>query len=275
MQSGIIGLGLIGGSLGLALKETKLFKRILGYDCNSLHEQQALGLGLVDECVSLEELQQCDVIFVAIPLDSIIPLINSFKDITPTQTIIDLSSAKSSIIQSINPSLRKNYIGAHPMSGTENSGPKAAQKDLFKNQIVILIDVEESGSFQVAFAKEIFINIGMQIIKMDSLNHDKHIAYISHLPHILSFALANTVLSQEEPENILALIGGGFKSMSRLSNSSPITWRDIFKHNKENLLDSIEVFQKHLSEVQDCITKEDWESLYQWIKKANLLHTFF
>lgn len=272
MQAGIIGLGLIGGSLGLALRETKMFKRILGYDNNALHEQQALSLGLIDENVNMEEIGQCDVIFIAVPLDFVAKIVNSLENLTPTQTIIDLGSTKHTISELVDSKIRKNYVGAHPMSGTEYSGPKAAKHDLFKNKILILTDIEQSGAFQVAFAKEIFVNLGMQIVKMDSASHDKHIAYISHLPHILSFALANTTLTQEEPENILALIGGGFRSMSRLSNSSPITWRDIFKHNKQHLLDSIIDFEKHFYEAKSYIEKDDWESLVQWMQKANQLH---
>ncbi|RDU64932.1 prephenate dehydrogenase [Helicobacter didelphidarum] len=274
MQAGIIGLGLIGGSLGLALKEIKMFKRILGFDKKSLHQQQALSLGLVDECVSIDEIAECDVIFIAIPLDYVSSLINSFVNLRTSQTIIDLGSAKSQINSNIDSKIRKNYIGAHPMSGTENSGPKAAQKDLFKNKIIILTDTMESGEFQVAFAKEIFVNLGMQIIKMDSKNHDKHIAYISHLPHILSFSLANTVLAQEKPENILALVGGGFRSMSRIANSSPITWRDIFKHNREYLSFALNDFEIHYQEAKQLILEEKWDELEKWMKKANVLHEF-
>lgn len=273
MQAGIIGLGLIGGSLGLALRETKMFKHILGYDKNALHEQQALSLGLIDENVNIEEIAQCDVIFIAVPLDFVASIVNSFKELTPTQTIIDLGSTKHAIHSLIDSKMRKNYVGAHPMSGTENSGPKAAQHDLFKNKILILTDIEQSGAFQVAFAKEIFVNLGMQIVKMDSAGHDRHIAYISHLPHVLSFALANTMLAQEKPENILALIGGGFRSMSRLSNSSPITWKDIFKHNKQHLLHAITDFEKHFSEAKLYIEKDDWDSLENWMQKANQLHS--
>lgn len=274
MQAGIIGLGLIGGSLGLALRETKMFKRILGFDSKPLHEQQALSLGLIDECVNKTEIAECDVIFIAIPLDFVSPLINDFTNLSTTQTIIDLGSTKSPINHSIDSKIRKNYVGAHPMSGTEHSGPKAAQKNLFKNKILILTDTQESGEFQVAFAKEIFVSLGMQIIKMDSTSHDKHIAYISHLPHVLSFALANTVLSQEEPENILALIGGGFRSMSRLANSSPITWGDIFKHNRNYLLNALKEFEYHLSYAKTLIMQEDWDNLRKWIMQANTLHDF-
>lgn len=274
MQAGIIGLGLIGGSLGLALKEIKMFKTIVGFDKIPLHEKQALSLGLVDECVSLAEIAECDVIFIAIPLDFVAPLINTFTSLRGSQTIIDLGSTKLQIHQQIDSKIRKNYVGAHPMCGTEYSGPKAAKKDLFKHKILVLTDTQESGEFQVAFAKEIFVNLNMQIIKMDSNNHDEHVAYISHLPHILSFALANTVLSQEKPENILALIGGGFRSMSRIANSSPITWRDIFKHNRQYLLHALDNFEQNFSEAKSMIQTENWEELEQWMKKANALHEF-
>ncbi len=274
MQVGIIGLGLIGGSMGLALRETKIFKRIFGFDTNPLHSQQALSLGLVDECIEFEAIQECDVIFLATPLDAIIQTIKKFRNIAPTTTIIDLGGAKEQIIHAVPKKIRKNFVAAHPMSGTENFGPNAALKGLFYNKIVILTDIEQSGEFQVALAKQIFIEIGMRIIKMSSQEHDRHIAFISHLPHIISFALANTVLSQEEPQNILALIGGGFKDMSRIAKSSPIMWRDVFAQNKQNLLDSIECFGKEMLYAEALIKQERWEELIEWMAKANTLHNF-
>ncbi|PAF52023.1 prephenate dehydrogenase [Helicobacter sp. 13S00477-4] len=274
MQAGIIGLGLIGGSMGLALKETKIFKTILGYDTNALHTQQALSLGLVDECVEFDEIQTCDVIFLATPVDAIIQTLQTFDKISTHTTIIDLGGAKEKIINAIPQRIRKNFIGTHPMSGTEFYGPKAAFKDLFKNKIIILTDLEDSGEFQIAFAKEIFISIGMRLIKMNAKDHDKHIALISHLPHIISYALANTVLSQEDPQTILALIGGGFKDMSRISKSSPIMWKDIFKQNKTNLLDSINLFTEELFLAKKLIEEEEWEELKAWMAKANTLQNF-
>ncbi|MCE3038834.1 prephenate dehydrogenase [Helicobacter anatolicus] len=274
MQAGIIGLGLMGGSLGIALKETRIFKTILGYDNNSLHMQQALSLGLIDECVKFEEIAQCDAIFLAIPLDCVIDTLKLLPQIAKHTTIIDLSSAKANITRAIPDNIKKNYIGAHPMSGTEQNGPKAAIKDLFKNKIVILTDIEESGEFQVAFCKEIFITIGMQIVKMSSKDHDKHIALISHLPHVISYALANTVLTQEKKEIILTLIGGGFKDMSRISKSSPIMWRDIIKHNRKNVLESLELFLYQIHQAKNMIENKDYANLQEWMKKANELQKF-
>ncbi len=275
MQAGIIGLGLIGGSMGLALRKSNLFKRLLGFDISPLHSQQALSLGLVDECVEFEQIQKCDVIFIATPLDGIIATLKKLKSIPPTTTIIDLGGAKEKILNNIPKKIRKNFVAAHPMSGTENFGPSAALEGLFYNKIVILTDTEQSGEFQVALAKQIFVAIGMRIIKMSAKEHDKHIAFISHLPHVISFALANTVLTQEEPQNILALIGGGFRDMSRISKSSPIMWRDVFAHNKQNLLESIECFGKEMVYAQSLIQEERWDELIEWMQKANSLHTFF
>ncbi|MGX2973145.1 prephenate dehydrogenase [Helicobacter sp. T3_23-1059] len=278
---GIIGLGLIGGSMGLALRELNesknapmTFSRIFGYDTNPLHSQQALSLGLVDECVEFEAIEQCDVVFLATPLEAIIETLEKFKHIKNDCTIIDLGGAKQKIIASIPPKIRKNFVAAHPMSGTENFGPNAAIKGLFYNKIVIIADEEHSGKSQLAIAKQIFISIGMRIIKMSAKAHDKHTAYISHLPHIISFALANTVLAQEEPQNILALIGGGFKDMSRIAKSSPIMWRDVFAQNKDNLLESIESFGKEMLYAKTLVKEEKWEELVEWMGRANSLHNF-
>lgn len=274
MQAGIIGLGLIGGSMGLALRKSEGFTRIIGHDVSALHCQQALLLGLVDECVDFEQILKCDVIFIATPLDAIISILQSIDSLPSTTTIIDLGGAKEQVIHAVPEQIRKNFIAAHPMSGTENYGPNAALEGLFYNKIVILADLENSGELQVALAKQIFNDIGMRIIKMSAKEHDKHVAFISHLPHVISFALANTVLSQEEPQNILALIGGGFKDMSRIAKSSPIMWRDVFAQNKQNLLDSIECFGKEMIYAETLIKEERWEELIEWMKRANSLHEF-
>lgn len=272
MQAGIIGLGLMGGSMGLALKETKMFKTVVGMDASPIHTQQALFLGLVDECVTMEEIRECDVIFLAIPVDSIIETLQKLPPLAPHVTVIDLGSTKRKIVESVPSSIRRNFVPAHPMCGTENFGPKAAFKELYQNRIVVLTDIEGSGEFQRALAKEIFIRIGMNIVKMDSASHDRHAAFISHLPHIISYALANTVLSQEDPQSILALAAGGFRDMSRIAQSSARMWTDVSKQNKEELLQTIDFFGKEMILAERLIKEERWEELYAWMEKANTLH---
>ncbi len=275
MQAGIIGLGLIGGSLGLALKESAMFKRIVGLDNNEVHLQQALSLGLIDEGVELEKIKQCDVIFLATPVEAILEILPQLIGVSPHTTIIDLGSTKYLISQNIPPSIRKNFICAHPMSGTENFGPKAAFKDLLPHHIIVLTDLEQSGEFQISMAKEIFITLKMNIIKMDSKSHDNHAAFISHLPHIISYALANTVLSQQNPKDILTLAGGGFKSMVRIAKSSPKMWSDISKQNREEILKSLEYFQKEINFAKELINSQKWEELENWMAEANSLYKIF
>ena len=275
MQAGIIGLGLIGGSLGLALKESAMFKRIVGLDNNEIHLQQALSLGLIDEGVELEKIKQFDVIFLATPVEAILEILPQLIGVSPHTTIIDLGSTKYLISQNIPPSIRKNFICAHPMSGTENFGPKAAFKDLLPHHIIVLTDLEQSGEFQISMAKEIFITLKMNIIKMDSKSHDNHAAFISHLPHIISYALANTVLSQQNPKDILTLAGGGFKSMVRIAKSSPKMWSDISKQNREEILKSLEYFQKEINFAKELINSQKWEELENWMAEANSLYKIF
>lgn len=275
MQAGIIGLGLIGGSLGLALKDTQMFKSIVGLDNNPIHLQQALSLGLVDEGVSLEEIKHCDVIFLATPVEAILHLLPELVGVAPHCTIIDLGSTKHLIATSIPSEIRKNFVCAHPMSGTENFGPKAAFKELLPNHIIVLTDLEQSGELQVAMAKEIFVALKMHIIKMDSKSHDNHAAFISHLPHIISYALANTVLSQQNPTDILALAGGGFKSMVRIAKSSPRMWSDVSKQNREEILKSLDCFEAELAFAKALIQEKKWQALQEWMKKANSLYEVF
>lgn len=275
MQAGIIGLGLIGGSLGLALKEIGMFKRIIGLDNNPLHLQQALSLGLIDEGAELEEIKLCDVIFLATPVEAILQILPSLVGVAPHCTIIDLGSTKHLISMSVPEEIRKNFVCAHPMSGTENFGPKAAFKELLPHHILVLTDLEKSGELQVAMAKEIFVALKMNIIKMDSKSHDNHAAFISHLPHIISYALANTVLSQQNPNDILALAGGGFKSMVRIAKSSSRMWCDVSKQNRQELLKSLEFFQEEIRYAQKLIQEEHWEELEKWMAKANSLYEIF
>ena len=272
MEVAIVGLGLMGGSLALDLKKHGIAKRIVGYDHNEEHRKSALKLGLVDEIVEFTRIKQADVIFLAIPVEAIIKLLPQLQDIPSSTTIIDLGSTKEKIVRSCPPSIRKNFVAAHPMTGTEYSGPEAAIEGLYYDKIVVLCNVEESGPEHVEKAENIFTAIGMQIVYMDAHEHDLHAAYISHLPHAISYALANSVLKQEDPKSILILAAGGFKDMSRLAKSNPDMWVDIFKQNKENLLQSIEVFKKELRYAHTLIQEERWEELREWMRRATTLH---
>ena len=273
MNIGIIGLGLMGGSIGITLKKYKSKYHIIGYDSSEKHLKEALILNLVDEITSsLDEIKKkCNVIILGIPVNEIILIVKLLKDIKSETTIIDLGSTKKDISNSIPLVIRKNFIMAHPMTGKEKSGPTSAQKNLYTNKVIIICDIEKSGEIQKDISNKIFYDLKLKTIFMNSNSHDKHLAFISHMPHIVSFALANVILRQESPENIMQLAGGGFDDMSRLSKSSPKMWEDICSQNRDNILKSIKDLKEELEKSELMIKNKNWVKLSNWMKKANFL----
>jgi len=273
MNIGIIGLGLMGGSLGLALKKFSHKYHIIGYDHNKLHQKDALQLQLINKLASnFEEIKACDVIILTIPVDAIIKTTQTLTNVKEDCTIIDFGSSKEKIDNAIPETIRQNFVTAHPMTGTEKFGPSAAVEELYKNKVMVICNQEKSGKHQTQIALEIFKDIQAKVSFMDAKEHDKHAAFISHMPHAVSYAIANSVMKQEDPQSIIALAGGGFKSMSRIAKSSPSMWEDIFRQNKSNVLESIQTFNKEMQECQRLIEEDKWEELHQWMKNANRLH---
>ena len=270
---GFIGLGLMGGSLSIALKKLPKDYYFIGLDHNKEHCKKALEINLVDEITnSLDKLKECDIIILSIPVDGIISVSKKLKNLSEKCTVIDLGSTKEKISNSIPSDIRKNFVTAHPMTGTEKFGPSAAIDNLYKDKVVVLCDLEKSGEYQVKVAKSLFDDIGMNIVCMNAKEHDRHAAFISHMPHALSYALANSVLQQEASDSILNLAGGGFKDMSRIAKSSPTMWEDIFRQNKTNLLEAINTFQSELKKCEKMVKNEEWQSLNNWMSDANKLH---
>ena len=275
MNIGIIGLGLMGGSLALSLKKLNFISKIVGYDHNETHKKDAIALGLVSEIVTFDAIKECDVIFLAIPVNGVIAVLQELQDVPSQTTIIDLGSTKEKIVASVPPSIRKNFVAAHPMTGTENFGPKAAIEGLYDEKVVVLCNLEESGALQRQIARKIFKALNMKKYFMDAHEHDRHAAFISHMPHAISYSIANTVLRQENRDNILALAAGGFRSMSRLAKSSPYMWEDVFRQNKENILEAITLFEKELQNLKEDIENDAWEKVHQEMAHANKLHDIF
>ena len=273
IKVGIVGLGLMGGSLSLALKKVSDKYYFMGLDHNELHCTQAIELGIVDEIIhSLDALQTCDIIFLSIPVDGIIAVAKRLHSLSPNCTVIDLGSTKEKISLSIPSEIRHHFVAAHPMTGTEKFGPTAALEDLYTDKVVVLCDIDKSGKFQEDVAKKLFNDIGMNIVCMDAKEHDRHAAFISHMPHALSYALANSVMKQEASESIIDLAGGGFRDMSRIAKSSPSMWEDIFRQNKSNVLEAIHTLQSELKKCEKMVEKEEWHALNDWMKDANTLH---
>lgn len=272
LKFGIVGLGLMGGSFAKVIKKYNLSCQIVGYDHNIEHQKQALELGLVEKIVSIEELLLCDMVVLAIPVDAIIAFMPTLEKVSSQTTIIDFGSTKKLIVDNIPSSIRKNFIPAHPMTGTEKFGPSAAIDGLYEGKTIVLCDLEICDTIHRNRVLNIFNAIAMRIVYMDSSTHDIHACYMSHLPHALSFALATTVMSHEDPQNIISLAAGGFKDMSRIAKSSPTMWTDIFRQNRENLLKSISIYEEQMAQVKQMLQKEDYTAIHQWMKKANTLH---
>ena len=270
---GIVGLGLMGGSLSLALQNTSKEYFFIGFDHNSKHCKEAIEINIIDEISdSMDRLQECDVIFLSIPVDGIISIIKQLNNLAPHTTVIDLGSTKEKISLSIPEKIRENFVTAHPMTGTEKFGPTSALENLYKNKVIVLCDMEKSGEYQRELAKELFTSMDMKLVSMNSKEHDRHAAFISHMPHALSYALANSVMIQEDAESIIALAGGGFRDMSRIAKSNPNMWEDIFRQNRDNLLEAIHSLQEELEKCEKMVEHKEWNNLNQWMTEANSLH---
>ncbi|WP_304546513.1 prephenate dehydrogenase [Sulfurimonas microaerophilic] len=275
MNIAIIGLGLMGGSLALSLQKLDFVESVVGYDHNENHQTTALELNLVHKIVSFEQVKKADVIFLAIPVNGVIAALENLKDVSETTTIIDLGSTKEKIVASVPKEIRKNFVAAHPMTGTENFGPQAAIEGLYEDKVVVLCNLEDSGELQCTKTKQIFKALNMKKIFMKAHEHDRHAAFISHMPHAISYSLANTVMKQENKHNILALAAGGFRSMSRLAKSSPNMWEDIFRQNKANILEAIELFENELSNMKTAIENDEWDAVHKGMSDGNKLYDIF
>ncbi len=268
----IVGVGLIGGSLAIQLHEKKLSSKLIGVDDNKEHAQKAIELELVDEMLSLDEaIEQSDVIVLAIPVDKMVELLPSIMDKITGQMVVDLGSTKSLLIEVVKDHPKRGrYVATHPMWGTEYSGPQAAVKGAFENKAVIICNADESDPDALEWVKGMYRKIGMHLLEMEAKAHDLHAAYVSHISHITSFALANTVLEKEKEEQaIFELASAGFESTVRLAKSNPAMWVPIFMQNKENVLDVLKEHISQLTKFKESIEKDDNEYLMRLIEEAN------
>lgn len=272
LKFGIVGLGLMGGSFAKVVKKYNLCSSVVGYDHNVEHQKQALALNLVDKIVDIEELLSCDVIILAIPVDAIIKFMSILEKISKDTTVMDFGSTKKLIVDNIPESIRKNFIAAHPMTGTEKFGPSAAIDGLYEGKTIVLCDLDVCEDLHKQRVLDIFNAIAMRIVEMDSTTHDIHACYISHLPHAIAYGLANTVMSHENPENIITLAAGGFKDMSRIAQSSSLMWTDIFRQNRENLLSALDKYDAQMKSMKEMLENKEYDRLSAWMNKANSLH---
>ena len=272
MVVAIVGIGLIGGSLAIALKEKGIATKLIGVDANPDHAEKALKLGLVDEVAALDDaITRAQLIILATPVNSLLKLATSILDKVTNQVVMDVGSTKTGVLESIRNHPRRGcFMATHPMWGTEYSGPEAAVKGAFVGKAVVVCNKEESNEEAIEVVETIYKSLGMHLVYMDAQDHDVHVAYVSHISHITSFALANTVLEKErEEEAIFELASGGFESTVRLAKSNPAMWVPIFKENRENVLDVLNEHISQLRKFKACLEKENYTYLQELIEDAN------
>lgn len=272
MTVSIVGIGLIGGSLAITLKENGFAQRIIGVDVSRDNLDKAIRRRLIDEDMSLEAaVEASDIIILSTPVDAMLDLLPKLLDLVDQQVIMDVGSTKYNLLQSVREHPKRGrLVATHPMAGTEYSGPEAAIPGLFDDKCTVLVDAEQSDIDALERVQELYVSIPMKMVRLDSRSHDVHTAYVSHISHISSFALALTVLAKEQDEDrIFELASGGFSSTVRLAKSSPDMWTPIFRQNRDNLLDVLDEHINQLARFRSLLIKKDFDTFYELMKEAN------
>lgn len=273
LKIGIIGLGLIGGSLAISFRNKGVASRIVSSFYSEEETRIALERGLVDQVFSFEEVcKTSDFVILATPVELIQQLLPKVLDLIPEKTVVtDVGSTKKAICASIeNHPKRKQFVASHPIAGTENSGPNAAVSGLFEGKLNIICDCNNSDKNAVIKVKELFESVGMHTTFRDADEHDRQLAYVSHLSHVSSFMLGLTVLNMEKnEENIFNLAGSGFESTVRLAKSSPEMWSSIFAQNKSNILDALGSYIENLQAFYRLIENDSTTKTKELMIAAN------
>ena len=276
---GIIGLGLIGGSMAIDLKKRGFAQTVLGVEAEPVNAAAAEKIGLVDRVASLEEcISLSDIIILAIPVGGAVKLLPKVLDMFSElgekgsdKIVIDVCSTKENLTRTVryHPQ-RRQYVATHPMAGTEYSGPWAAMPGLYDGHACIICDSEESAPKAVRKIEELYDTLNMRVIYMNSSNHDVHTAYVSHISHVTSFALALTVLDKEKDEkHIFDLASGGFSSTVRLAKSSPDMWVPILSQNRDNVLRVMDTYIEKMKAFRDAVDESDEDKLRELMTEAN------
>tara|TARA_B100000795_G_C22769620_1_gene427304 strand:- start:410 stop:1258 length:849 start_codon:yes stop_codon:yes gene_type:complete len=276
MKVFIIGTGLIGGSFALDIQEEYPAAIIYGIDNNPTHLKEALAHGVIHKEANFDELRIADIVFLTIPVDIALTVLPKVLDvISDNALVIDVGSTKQRICEVVKEHpKRRNFLAAHPIAGTEFSGPKAALKGLYKEKTNIICEVEKTAFKLQEKALDIFSKIGMRIRYMDAVSHDKHIAYVSHLSHISSFMLGKTVIDKEKNErDIFDMAGSGFESTVRLAKSSPAMWTPIFEQNKDNIVETLEEYIGNLQQFKKLMEEHKFDKVFEEMQYTNHIAT--
>ena len=272
MKIGIIGVGLIGGSLALSAREHIPDVQIYGSNRTETNLQKSLDLGLIDYRLDDSMIKQMDIILLAIPVDGAMDrLVDLLDEVNDNALIMDFGSTKTAICQQVAlHSKRGQFLATHPIAGTEYSGPDSALSDLFKDKIQILCEIHKTRPDLLEWAQDWFKKIGMKLREMDPVEHDQHITYVSHLSHITSYMLGKTVMEKEKDQSaIFDMAGSGFSSTVRLAKSSPNMWVPIFKQNKENISKTLSQYINNLNQFKQLLDADKFDELHEQILEIN------
>jgi prephenate dehydrogenase len=272
MKIGIIGVGLIGGSLALSARQHIPDVEIYGSNRSQANLQKSLDLGLIDFRLEEAMIKQMDVILLSIPVDIALErLVDLMDEVNENALIMDFGSTKAAICQQVAlHSKRGQFLATHPIAGTEYSGPAAALPDLFKDKIQILCEAQKTRPDLLEWAQDWFKKMGMNLREMDAVEHDQHITYVSHLSHISSYMLGKTVMEKEKDQSaIFDMAGSGFSSTVRLAKSSPYMWVPIFKQNKENISETLSQYINNLNQFKQLLDASRFDELHEQILEIN------
>jgi prephenate dehydrogenase len=268
----VVGIGLIGGSMAKDIKATNPDAVIYGIDINEKHIEEALAIELIDKKATYNDLSIADIVIVSVPVDVMVLELPKVLDVVNDDAVVlDAGSTKSLICNAVaSHPKRRNFLACHPIAGTEFSGPAAAINNLYRGKTNIICEVEKTAFKLQEKALAVFQQLGMRIRYMNPEAHDKHIAYVSHLSHISSFMLGKTVIAKEKNErDIFDMAGSGFESTVRLAKSSPAMWTPIFKHNKANVVETLEEYIENLKEFKQMLLDDDFEGIYNEMNSTN------
>lgn len=274
-QLGLIGCGLMGGSFALALKRAGLVKRVVGYSKSPSTTERARAMGVIDvEAPSaLLAVSGADIVLIAVPVAATEATFKAIRHlVTPQMLIMDVGSTKRDVIDAGRRALRDHigsFVPAHPIAGKEVSGVEHADPDLYAGKQVILTPIDRTQPTQLQQAVDVWTALGCRVQQMPPEAHDAAFASVSHLPHLLAFALMNSIASQPQGQDFLSLAGPGFRDFTRIAASDPHVWRDILISNREELLAQSQIFLRHLQALELMISNGNGEALEGLIDQAS------
>lgn len=276
----IIGLGLIGGSLAGALKNSKQVDHVTGIDIDDESLEYAIENGIIDSGFKDidDNISDSDIVVIASYVESIPEIASKLKNLLSNRTVVtDVGSVKSSVVEKVEKIINRNYefVGGHPISGTENSGVKFSNPDLFRDKKCILTPTEKNRNSAIEKVEELWKLCGSRIFTMSPEVHDRVFSFVSHLPHVVAYSLINTLSDGESDIDLFDYAGGGLRDFTRIAGSSPGMWSSIFMENKKELLESISEFKAQIEKLEKAIQTDNRNSLLELLEKSRSIKSKF